>query len=281
MLKKLQRDRRAILGLLIISLIVISALTVPIWRQYDPYQSDLKKIARPPSKEHWFGTDELGRDIFTRVFYGARISLTLGCVSVGIGLLTGISIGVVAAYWGSWFDMILMRLIDVLLAFPPILLAIAVVSVLGPGMYNAMIAVGISLLPFYARLVRGSILVVKEQSFIEAARAVGASDFRIIHRHILPNCLSPILVQSTFNIASALLTASSLGFLGLGAQPPLPEWGTMLSRGRTYLRVAPHITVFPGMAIFLVVLAFNLLGDSLRDALDPYMRKIRPKDALK
>jgi ABC-type dipeptide/oligopeptide/nickel transport system permease subunit len=259
--------------LFIIALIVIGVVTVSWWAKYDPYQSDLQNIAQPPSLKHLLGTDELGRDVLTRIFYGGRISLSLGVVSVGIGLIAGIPLGMLAGYFGKGLDLAITGFIDILLAFPPLLLAIAMVSILGPGLYNAMLAIGTSLVPFYARLVRGSVLAIKERDFVEAARAAGGTAFYILRQHILPNCISPLIVQSTFNMASAILSAASLGFLGLGAQPPLPEWGTMISRGRVYLRVAPHITTFPGLAIFVVVLAFNLLGDSLRDVLDPYMRK--------
>jgi peptide/nickel transport system permease protein len=273
MFKKLISDRRALIGLFIIALIVIGVVTVSWWAKYDPYQSDLQNIAQPPSLKHLLGTDELGRDVLTRIFYGGRISLSLGVVSVGIGLIAGIPLGMLAGYFGKGLDLAITGFIDILLAFPPLLLAIAMVSILGPGLYNAMLAIGTSLVPFYARLVRGSVLAIKERDFVEAARAAGGTAFYILRQHILPNCISPLIVQSTFNMASAILSAASLGFLGLGAQPPLPEWGTMISRGRVYLRVAPHITTFPGLAIFVVVLAFNLLGDSLRDVLDPYMRK--------
>jgi peptide/nickel transport system permease protein len=273
MFKKLISDRRALIGLFIIALIVIGVVTVSWWAKYDPYQSDLQNIAQPPSLKHLLGTDELGRDVLTRIFYGGRISLSLGVVSVGIGLIAGIPLGMLAGYFGKGLDLAITGFIDILLAFPPLLLAIAMVSILGPGLYNAMLAIGTSLVPFYARLVRSSVLAIKERDFVEAARAAGGTAFYILRQHILPNCISPLIVQSTFNMASAILSAASLGFLGLGAQPPLPEWGTMISRGRVYLRVAPHITTFPGLAIFVVVLAFNLLGDSLRDVLDPYMRK--------
>jgi ABC-type dipeptide/oligopeptide/nickel transport system permease subunit len=273
MFKKLISDKRALIGLFIIALIVIGVVTVSWWAKYDPYQSDLQNIAQPPSLKHLLGTDELGRDVLTRIFYGGRISLSLGVVSVGIGLIAGIPLGMLAGYFGKGLDLAITGFIDILLAFPPLLLAIAMVSILGPGLYNAMLAIGTSLVPFYARLVRGSVLAIKERDFVEAARAAGGTAFYILRQHILPNCISPLIVQSTFNMASAILSAASLGFLGLGAQPPLPEWGTMISRGRVYIRVAPHITTFPGLAIFVVVLAFNLLGDSLRDVLDPYMRK--------
>lgn len=274
-LRRLLKNRAAKVGLGVVFLTVIAAVFAPFIAPYDPIGAELDEIIQPPSGTHLLGTDELGRDILSRIIYGSRISLTLGIVSVGIGLFGGIPLGMIGAYWGGWADLIIMRLIDILLAFPAILLAIVVVSILGPGLYNAMIAVGISQLPIYARLVRGVVLSIKEKEFVEAAKAVGAGDPRIISRHILPNSLAPIIVQATLNIASAILSAAALGFLGLGAQPPTPEWGTMLSKGRLYLRVAPHVTTFPGLAIVITVLGFNLFGDGLRDALDPRMTRGR------
>jgi len=274
-LRSLLRNRTAKAGFTIMTMTVIIAVFAPLIAPHNPIQADLRRIARPPSLEHLLGTDELGRDILSRIIYGSRISLTLGIVSVGIGLFGGVPLGAIGAYWGGWVDLVIMRFIDILLAFPAILLAIAIVSILGPGLYNAMIAVGVAQLPVYARLIRGLILSIKEKEFVEAARALGASDLRIITRHVIPNSLAPIIVQSTLNIATAILSAAALGFLGLGAQPPTPEWGTMLSRGRLYLRVAPHITTFPGLAIVITVLGFNLLGDGLRDALDPRMVRMR------
>ncbi|MDH4138214.1 MAG: ABC transporter permease [Anaerolineae bacterium] len=274
-LRRLLKNRAAKVGLGVVFLTVIAAVFAPFIAPYDPIRAELDEIIQPPSGTHLLGTDELGRDILSRIIYGSRISLTLGIVSVGIGLFGGIPLGMIGAYWGGWADLIIMRLIDILLAFPAILLAIVVVSILGPGLYNAMIAVGISQLPIYARLVRGVVLSIKEKEFVEAAKAVGAGDLRIISRHILPNSLAPIIVQATLNIASAILSAAALGFLGLGAQPPTPEWGTMLSKGRLYLRVAPHVTTFPGLAIVITVLGFNLFGDGLRDALDPRMTRGR------
>ena len=274
-LRTLLRNRTAKIGLGVILVIVLAAILAPLIAPYNPVQASLSEIIQGPSGRHLLGTDELGRDILSRIIYGSRISLTLGIVSVGIGLLGGIPLGTIGAYSGGWADLIIMRVVDVLLAFPAILLAIVVVSILGPGIYNAMIAVGVSQLPIYARLVRGVVLSIKEKEFVEAARAVGASDLRIISRHVLPNSLAPIIVQATLNIASAILSAAALGFLGLGAQPPTPEWGTMLSKGRLYLRVAPHVTTFPGLAIVITVLGFNLFGDGLRDALDPRMIRRR------
>jgi len=249
------------------------AIFAPLIAPYDPLKANLSEIIQPPSRSHLLGTDELGRDILSRIIYGARISLTIGLVSMGIGLLGGVPLGILGAYYGRWVDLVVMRFVDILLSFPAILLAIVIVSVLGPGLYNAMIAVGVAQLPIYARLARAVVLSLKEKEFIEAAKSLGESDLRIILRHITPNSLTPIIVQATLMIASAILSAAALGFLGLGAQPPTPEWGTMLSKGRLYLRVAPHITTFPGLAILITVLGFNLLGDGLRDALDPRMAR--------
>jgi len=274
-LRRLLRNNTAKLGFAIIVLNVLVAVFAPVITPYDPERANLSEIVQPPSRGHPLGTDELGRDILTRIAYGSRISLTLGTISVGIALLGGLSLGVVGAYFGGWLDLIVMRFIDVILAFPPLLLAIVVVSILGPGIRNAMIAVGIALVPVYARLVRAEVLSNKAREFVVAARAVGAGDLRIMARHILPNCMAPIIVQSTLNIATAILSAAALGYLGLGAQPPTPEWGTMLTKGRLYLRVAPHVTTFPGLAIVITVLGFNLFGDGLRDALDPKMTTVR------
>jgi ABC-type dipeptide/oligopeptide/nickel transport system permease subunit len=274
-LRTLLRNRSAKVGMVIVSLAILTAIFAPLIAPYDPLKANLREMLQTPSLRHLLGTDELGRDILSRIIYGSRISLTLGVVSVGIGLMGGLPLGAVGAYYGGLADLIIMRFIDILLAFPAILLAIVVVSILGPGLYNAMIAVGISQLPFYARLIRSVVLSIKETEFVEAARALGAADSWILFRHIVPNAIGPIIVQATLNVASAILSAAALGFLGLGAQPPTPEWGTMLSKGRVYLRVAPHVTTFPGLAILLTVLGFNLLGDGLRDALDPRMVRMR------
>ena len=274
-LRSLLRNNTAKLGFAIVVLNVMVAIFAPVITPYDPVQASLSEIVQPSSRSHPLGTDELGRDILTRIAYGSRISLTLGIISVGIALFGGVALGALGGYFGSWLDLTIMRLIDVILAFPPLLLAIVVVSILGPGIRNAMIAVGIAQVPVYARLVRAEVLSNKGREFVTAARAVGASDLRIMVRHILPNSMAPIIVQSTLNIATAILSAAALGYLGLGAQPPTPEWGTMLTKGRLYLRVAPHVTTFPGLAIVITVLGFNLFGDGLRDALDPKMMTVR------
>ncbi|GAA5335641.1 MULTISPECIES: ABC transporter permease [Thermus] len=225
-----------------------------------------------PARLYLLGTDEQGRDLLSRLLYGIPISLTIGLVAVGIGLFLGAPIGALSAYFGGRLDLLVQRGVDVMLAFPGILLAIVLVAILGPGLTNAMIAVGIAAVPIYARLVRGVVLSLKALDYVEAARALGASHTRILLRHLMPNALGPILIQSSLQMAIAILFAAGLGFLGLGARPPEPEWGLMLARGREYLAVAPHVATFPGLAIMGLVLAFNLLGDGLRDALDPRSR---------
>lgn len=270
--RRLKRNRLAMLGLAIIVVFIGLAVFAPWIAPYDPTASSLGKRLSPPSGEHWLGNDELGRDLFSRLVYGARISLRIGVISIGIGITFGVPLGLVSGYYSRWVDMIVQRVIDVMLAFPGILLAIVLVSALGVGLENVMLAVGIVSIPTYARIVRGSALALKEAEFVQAARAAGAKDSVIIFRHILPNCMAPVIVQSSLQVGAAILWAAGLGFLGLGAQPPEPEWGTILSRGRQYIMVAPHITTFTGLAIMLVVLGFNLLGDGLRDALDPRLK---------
>lgn len=266
------RNRLAMVGLVIIVVFVGIAVFAPWIAPYDPTASSFSKRLATPSSEHWLGNDELGRDLFSRLVYGARISLRIGIISIGIGIVFGVPLGLVSGYYGRWIDMIVQRVIDVMLAFPGILLAIVLVSAFGVGLENVMLAVGIVSIPTYARIVRGSALALKESEFVQAARAAGAKDITIIFRHVLPNCMAPVIVQSSLQVGSAILWAAGLGFLGLGAQPPAPEWGTILSRGRQYLLVAPHVTTFTGLSIMLVVLGFNLLGDGLRDALDPRLK---------
>lgn len=272
---RFKRNRAALIGLAAVLLGTLLAILAPTIAPHDPVKMDLKVSRQAPSSENLLGTDELGRDILSRIIYGFRISLTIGLVSVAVGLSFGVLLGAPSGYFGGWLDIVVMRVIDVMMSFPTILLAIIVVTVLGPGLYNAMLAVGLAQVPLYSRLVRGLTLKLKGEDFVDAARALGANDSRIIFRHILPNCLSPLIVQATLNIASAILSAAILGFLGLGAEPPTPEWGAMLSSGRLYMRVAPHISIFPGLAIMVTVLAFNLMGDGLRDALDPRMSRLK------
>jgi peptide/nickel transport system permease protein len=229
-------------------------------------------IMAPPSPDHWFGTDQYGRDILSRVLYGARLSLQTGLVAVAIAATTGSLLGLAAGYYGNLTDSIIMRMVDVMLAFPGILLAMAIVAVLGPSLINVMIAVGIGATPTYARVVRSSVLSAKELPYVLAARSIGTSNARQMFVHILPNTLSPIIVLSSLSIAAAILAASGLSFIGLGAQPPTPEWGAMLNQGRTYLREAWWMTTFPGLAIMVTVMSINMIGDGLRDALDPRLR---------
>ena len=271
-MRHLVRNRAAVVGLCIIGGFILVSLFAPLFATHDPLQINLGNRLKPPSGEHFLGTDELGRDLFSRMLYGGRISLNIGIISVFIGVVIGVPIGAVSGYFGGKLDMFTQRIIDIMIAFPGILLAIVVVTVLGVGVENVMIATGIASVPIYARLVRGSVLAIKEQSYVTAAHAAGLGDMRIIFRQILPNCLAPIIVQSTFQIATSILWAAGLGFLGLGAQAPTPEWGAILSNGRAYIRTAHHVTTYPGLAILLMVLGFNLVGDGLRDALDPKTR---------
>jgi peptide/nickel transport system permease protein len=266
---RLRRNRLAVGGGAIILVFLIMAVFAGQISPYDPLDQDWSSVQHAPSGEHLLGTDELGRDSLSRIIHGSRISMTIGVVSVSIGLLFGVAVGLLAGYSGGILESLLMRAMDIMLAIPYVLLAIAIVAILGPGLWNTMIAIGIVTVPQFARVVRSSVIEIKTSSYVEAARAVGAGNARIMVRHILVNSLSPIIVQSTLTIASAILNAAALGFLGLGAQPPVPEWGAMLSDGRLLLLVSPWIVTFPGIAIMLSVLGFNLLGDGLRDALDP------------
>jgi ABC-type dipeptide/oligopeptide/nickel transport system permease subunit len=248
------------------------SVLAPVLAPYDPLAIDPMGALQPPSFEHPMGTDPIGRDVLSRVLFGGRISLVVGLVSVGISLAIGVILGLLAGYFGGTVDNVIMRLMDMMLAFAGILLALTIVAVLGPGLTNVMLAVGISGIPNFARLVRGSVLSAKENLYVEAARSIGIRSGRIIFRHILPNVMAPVIVLATLAYGWAILSAASLSFLGLGAQPPTPEWGIMLSDGRGYLREAPWVTFFPGFAIMLTVLSANVLGDGLRDALDPRQR---------
>ncbi|HWN14007.1 MAG TPA: ABC transporter permease [Candidatus Dormibacteraeota bacterium] len=268
-LRRFGRHRGGMAGGIIAALFVATALLAPWLAPHDPEAMQLGASLASPSRAHPFGTDSLGRDVLSQTIYGARVSLTIGFVSVGLALLGGVPLGALSGYAGGWLDRVAMRGVDVLVSFPTILLAIIVITIFGPGLVNAMIAIGIAQIPLYARLVRGAVLRVKALDYVAAARAVGSRDGRILWRHVLPNCLAPVLVQSTLFFATAILSAAYLGFLGMGAQPPTPEWGTMLSKARDFLRVAPHVSVFPGLTIMLTVLGLNLLGDGLRDVLDP------------
>ena len=271
--RRLRKNPLAMFGLFIVVLLIFFAITADVIAPYTYYEQDLIASFQPPSKDHLFGTDEFGRDILSRIIHGSRISLQVGLIAVGISVIFGGFFGAVAGYYGGRIDNIIMRGMDILLSIPSILLAIAIAASLGPGLYNMMVAVGISTTPQYARIIRGSVLSLRGQEFVEAAKAVGSSDTRIIMKHILPNCLAPIIVQSTLGVASAILTAAGLSFIGLGIQPPTPEWGAMLSGGREYIRDYAYMTIFPGLAIMITILALNFLGDGLRDVLDPKLKR--------
>ncbi|MCL4425519.1 MAG: ABC transporter permease [Firmicutes bacterium] len=270
--RRLRRHRPAILGGAVFVLLLLAALLAPWISPYPPNEPNYAAALKAPSPEHLLGADELGRDVLSRIIYGARVSLQVGLISVGIALTLGLLLGATAGYYGGRLDDLIMRIMDILLAFPGVLLAIAIMAVLGPGIRNAMIAIGIVSIPQYARIVRGSVLSLKENEYIEAARALGTSTGRLVGRHILPNILAPLIVRATLGTSEAILEAAALGFLGLGVQPPTAEWGAMLSGGRNYLYNAPHIATFPGVAITITVLAMNLFGDGLRDALDPRLK---------
>lgn len=271
-LLRLWRNKPAVVGLIILLVLVFCAVFAEWVAPYDYAAQNLAERFHSPSPEHLFGTDNLGRDIFSRVVYGARISLVVGVLSVCLAASIGILLGSIAGFYGGIFDNILMRIMDVLLAIPNLLLAISIAATLGTGMQNLVFAIGLGASPGYARIVRASILSLKDQEFIEAARSIGASDFRIITSHILPNCLAPIIVQMTLGVATAILSTASLSFIGLGIAPPTPEWGSMLSVGRQYIRDAWYIVMFPGLAIMGTIFGLNMFGDGLRDALDPKLK---------
>jgi peptide/nickel transport system permease protein len=270
--RRLRRNRGAMAGLYLLLGLVVMALLASRLAPFDPIKVSTGPALQAPAAPFWLGTDLLGRDILSRMIHGARISLRVGVVSVGIAAALGTVLGLCAGYYGRWIDLVIMRFIDLLLAFPNVLLALSIIAILGPSIFNLMIAVGISATPAYARLVRGTVLSAKANTYVEAAVAVGCADGLILRRHILPNVLAPIIVLATLGMAGAILTGAALSFLGLGVQPPTPEWGTMLSEGRNYLRRAWWTTTFPGVAIMITVLAINMLGDGLRDALDPRLR---------
>jgi len=269
---RVRRHKGAVVGTGIVAALVLIALGQSMLAPQSPTKIDIAAALNAPGRTHWMGTDQYGRDVYSRVVHGSSISLVIGFISVGIAATAGTTVGLVAGYDGGRIDALLMRSMDVMLAFPGILLALAIVSVLGPSLHNLMIAVGISGIPYYARLVRGSVLVAKEQLYVEAARVVGVPIPVILIRHILPNVVAPIIVAATLGMGGAILAAAALSFIGLGSQPPTPEWGRMLSEGRDYLRDAWWISTFPGMAIMLAVLGVNMLGDGLRDVLDPRLR---------
>ncbi len=271
-LRRLWRRRGAMLGLAVVTFFVAVALLAPFIAPYDPIATSWTTIRKPPSALHWFGTDENGRDMLSRVIWGARASLTAGVISVSIALAIGVPVGMLAGYVGGWVDALISRITDAMLACPFLILAIALAAFLGPSLGNAMIAIGITATPIFVRLTRGATMAVKVEDYVEAARAVGNPHRRIAIRHILPNIIPPVMVQATLAIAAAIIAEASLSFLGLGQQPPAPSWGSMLNTAQRFIEQAPWMAIFPGLSIFIVVLAFNLFGDGLRDALDPRHR---------
>lgn len=272
----LAKNKLSLAALIVLVVIVLAAILAPV---IIPYPEDLVDAAHteikllPPSAEHWMGTDELGRDIFSRVIYGARVSLTAALAAVGLSLIIGIPLGAIAGSFGGWVDNVIMRITDVFLSFPPLLLAIAMVALMGSSLNNAILAISLSWWPWYTRLIRGQAISVKERKFVQAAETIGTSRTRIIFKHIIPNCISPVIVQASMDIGGVILTVASLSFLGLGAQLPTPEWGLMISVGRRFFPDSWWYCIFPGLAIFVTVLCFNLLGDAIREILDPKTRK--------
>ena len=267
--QELLRQKSAVIGVSILSFFIIIAIFAPLIATHDPRDADVSARLEGWSQDHYFGTDKVGRDIFSRIVYGSRISIKVGLVAMTFSISIGALLGVIAGYYGGWLDNAIMRVMDMMLAMPSILLAMVIVTILGQSLTNAIIAVSIVYIPQYARILRASVLTIREQDYVTAAHAIGVSDFRILTRAILPNCLAPLIVQATLGMGAAILDAAGLSFLGLGAEIGEPEWGAMLNENRALIRRAPWTVMTPGIAIFLIVLGFNLLGDALRDVLDP------------
>jgi peptide/nickel transport system permease protein len=275
--RRLARNKLAVVGFVIIGTVILVAILAPVLAQQHPSEAGIFSVnprenKQPPSLDHPMGTDAVGRDLMSMIIYGARISIRIGVFAVGLAIIVGSILGAIAGFAGGLVDTIIMRIMDIMLAFPSILLALAIVVVIGPGLFNAMVAVGIVAIPTYARITRASVLSENEKDYVMAAQALGVRSRRILARHIVPNILSPIIVTASLGIATAILDAAGLGFLGLGAQPPTPEWGLLLSRNQKYMFTSPWMVFFPGISIMFLVLGFNLLGDGLRDALDPRLR---------
>jgi peptide/nickel transport system permease protein len=269
MWQKLKNNRLAVSGLIIIAILVAVALLAHKIVPYEPTSQNIMERLQKPSLKHLLGTDELGRDVLSRIIYGARISLSVGFIAVGISVIIGVFLGALAGFYGRWIDSLIMRFVDIMFCFPSFFLILMIIAVLGPNIYNVMIIIGITSWPGIARLVRGEILSVKEREYVYAAKAIGASDLRIIFRHILPNALGPVLVTATLGIADAILVESGLSFLGLGVQPPMPSWGNILTSGKDYIESAWWLTLFPGLAILITILSYNLVGEGLREIIDP------------
>ncbi len=270
--RRFRKNKGAVIGLTFIVLVILVAILAPVLSPHDPLKQDILSRLEPPSSKYLLGTDELGRDVLSRLLYGARLSLAVGMSALGLGVVVGVTLGLISGYRGGTIDNVIMRIMDILMAFPGVLLAILIVALLGSGITNLVLAIGFWLVPVFARLVRGTVLALREREFIQAATAMGARDGRILIRHVLINSLSPIIVYATLSIPSAILSAAALSFLGIGLRPTDPEWGAMVSAGRPYLREAPHLVLVPGFAIFLTSLSFNFVGDALRDALDPKLK---------
>jgi peptide/nickel transport system permease protein len=270
---RLRKNKLAVTGLAIILFLVFVAVFAPLLAPHHPYEQVLEQALLAPSLEYPFGTDDFGRCIFSRVIYGTRLSLAIGVVVTTISAVVGITLGMLAGFYGGVVDEVIMRIVDIFLAFPGLILALVIAGLLGPGMFNVLFALALVGWMGYARVVRGAVLAEKEKEFVETAKALGASDFYIMCRHLLPNVLAPVIVMATLGIGQTILAAAGLSFLGLGAQPPVPVWGSMLNDGKAYLQTAPHLTIFPGLAIMITVLAFNFLGDGLRDLFDPRLRE--------
>ena len=273
MVSRFRKEKIAVAGLMAIVVFAILALSAPMIAPYDPLLQDIPASLAPPSPDHWFGADKLGRDIFSRMLYGARISLIVGLGVVFLAGLLGTLVGITAGYAGGWWDESIMRVTDIFFAFPSPILAMAIAGALGPSLRNALIAVAVVTWPVYARLVRGQVLILRDREFVQAARAVGAGHVLILRRHLFPNTLSPLLVQASFDMGTTILAVAGLSFIGFGAQPPTPEWGVMISEGRNFITTHPWLTFFPAMAMLLAVAGFNLVGDGLRDVLDPRLRR--------
>ena len=271
-LKRLSRNKLAMAGIIILAILILGAIFAPLIAPYDYAEQNIVDAYMAPCAAHIFGTDEFGRDIFSRILLGARLSLIIGFIAVAIAIIVGGLLGALAGYYQKWVDSVIMRFMDILMSIPQLLLAIAITAVMGSSIINLMIAVGIAAIPGYSRIVRASVLSIHDQEFVEGARAVGTSDFKIIIKHILPNCLAPIIVKATLDVAICILSAAGMSFIGIGLQPPSPEWGAMLADARYYIRDFPYMALFPGLCIALTIFSLNVLGDGLRDALDPKLR---------
>ncbi|MDN4075361.1 nickel transporter permease [Fictibacillus terranigra] len=270
----LTKSKSVLIGGMIVFIVIFCAIFAPLIATHDPYQMNIgDRLLKPMEHGHLLGTDQYGRDLFTRIIYGARVSLEVGFISVGLSLLIGVTIGLIAGYYGGWIDMIIMRFVDIVLSFPVLLLAIALVAALGPGIQNVILALGVVYWTNYARIVRASVLAIKEEEYIQAAKTIGSSDFRIIFYNILPNCLAPIVVVATLGLGVAIIAEATLSFLGLGIQPPKASWGWTLAFGMKFIRETPYLSLYPGLAIMITVLGFNLLGDGIRDLTDSKLKR--------